>query len=445
MKNKKILIPLIAVVVLGILLAVVVLTVDKPKEDTVGSDASYAYEYEKNYLFDFSYDTISYIKVNNETETFAFVNEEQNWILENSPEVSISSASVLTLASSIVNIAYSEVIDDKSISKEDCGITDETPYVTFKCNDGEITVYRGINTADGMWAYVMTSVSDNVYLADIASVDEVFRPLAKYRNSASLNINFDSLNSIVYKADVQITFEKGEADAQNAIFNLWRMTSPVQMSARDDQITKLIIDPLKAIKITDYVSDKGDFANYGLGSKDRYIALSDDSGKIQTLYFSKEQDGKYYISVNDKNSIYSIDYDAAPYVELETKEIFDRNIHLVQMKDIKNVTLKGGEYDYIVEFGETGGRINGKDVSADAMNQQIFPAVCGLFADDILLETTGEEKVNLTFEYKNSGKDVISFLEYNERYYAVAKNGSVKYMILKAKLDDLAKTFDECK
>ena len=80
MKNKKIFIPLIAVVVLGILLAVVLMTGDKPKDESVISDASPVTEYEKNYLFDFSYDTISYIKVHNENETFAFVNEENTWV-----------------------------------------------------------------------------------------------------------------------------------------------------------------------------------------------------------------------------------------------------------------------------------------------------------------------------------------------------------------------------
>ncbi|MBR3933188.1 MAG: DUF4340 domain-containing protein [Clostridia bacterium] len=445
MKNKKIIIPLAMVLVLGILLAVVLLTGDKKQVETVQSDSAPVTEFESTYLFDFGSDTISYIRVNTGDETYAFSKRDDIWSLDGRSEVSISTGSVNSLASSITNVAYSEAVSDGSITKEDCGITDGSRFVTFISGDKKITLYTGINTTDGLWTYVMTDESDTVYLADIATVEALFKPVTEYRNSASLNLDFENISAITVKNGTTLVFQKGEANADSAVYDQWRITSPVTISARDEQVKSLIIDPLKEIHITDFVSDLGDFENYGLGNKDKFITLTDASGKSQTVYFSENKDGNYYISVDDKKTVYSISYESAPYVNLETKEIFNRNIHLVKMADISNVTLKGDGYDYTVEFAENGGKVNGKDVSFDAMNQSVFASVCGLFADDILLDASGEPVVTLTFNYQNGKNDVITFSDYNERYYSVAKNGETKYMILKAKISDLAKVLDECK
>ena len=97
----------------------------------------------------------------------------------------------------------------------------------------------------------------------------------------------------------------------------------------------------------------------------------------------------------------------------------------------------------VAVYDKADGRL--ADVSFDAMNQSVFASVCGLFADDILLDASGEPVVTLTFNYQNGKNDVITFSDYNERYYSVAKNGETKYMILKAKISDLAKVLDECK
>ena len=48
MLNKKIFIPLIIVVVLGVLLIVVVLTDNKLQTNTVNSDSAYVEQYQKN-------------------------------------------------------------------------------------------------------------------------------------------------------------------------------------------------------------------------------------------------------------------------------------------------------------------------------------------------------------------------------------------------------------
>ncbi len=445
MKNKKIIVPLAIIGVLLALLVGVMMIDDKNTDVAVNSAASSAETSFAGYVLNFDTSSVNLITVNTGEEQFTFVKNDATWTVQGNEDISISSAQVNSLAGALGGILYTEVVTDGSITGADCGIDDKSPFVTFTSELGEVTVKRGINTTDGKLSYIMVSGSDDVYFADISCADRILRPLISYRNSAAVNIDFDEVNAITIKSEASMTLEKTGVDMDNAVYNEWKITSPSTLVARDDQIKALILDPLKTIQITSFVSDTGDFENYGLSGKERYITLTDSSGESRTVYFSKQLQGCYYISIDDKKTIYEISAEAAPYVALGLMDIADRNIHLVKMSNISEVTIKGDGLDYKVEFADDGGKVNGARVSFDNMNQKVFPAVCGLFADDILLETSGDAVLTMTFKYKNSASDVISFADYNERYYAVSKNGTQKYLILKHKLTDMAKILDESK
>ena len=66
-------------------------------------------------------------------------------------------------------------------------------------------------------------------------------------------------------------------------------------------------------------------------------------------------------------------------------------------------------------------------------------------ADDIYTGSSSGTDVTLTINFKSGSPDVIEFANYNDRYYAVSKNGKVKYLILKNKISDLASTLDSYK
>ena len=444
MFNKKILVPLIAVVVLlGVLLAVTMLGGNNENSGDISSDADD--NYTTNYIFDVDSETINLITVRLSNENFTLVKKDGSWLLEGSPNTSISTSAVNSLASSIANISYDELIDDGSIKKEDCLINEESSYVTFKSELGEITITLGMTTTDGTLCYIATSLTDGIYLAHLNSVAPVFAPLKAYRNSASLRLDIENLVSLEYSGTEKFSAKKGSVNKDKAEFNSWKITSPLQISANDEAIGEKIIEPLKQIKIVDFASDNGDFANFGLGGKNKYIALTDADEKKQTIYFSHQIAGKYYISIDDNKTIYEVSLSDNPYIALKTIDLADRNITLAKMANIKNVIIDGPK-DYKIDFLSDKGIINGRKIAYSTLNQSIFPAICGLMADDIYLGSQNGGEIMITFNYNdNTPSDVVIFSSHNDRYYSVSKNGSVKYLILKSKISDLQKLLDEAK
>ncbi|MBO5743871.1 MAG: DUF4340 domain-containing protein [Clostridia bacterium] len=444
MFNKKILVPLIAVIVLlGVLLAVTMLGGNNENNGDISSDIND--DYTTNYIFDIDSETINLITVKLSDEKFTLVKEDGSWSLDGSPNTSISTSAVNSLASSIADISYDELIDDGSIKKEDCLINEESEYLSFESELGEITITLGMTTTDGTLCYITTSLTDGIYLAHLDSVAPVFAPLKAYRNSASLRVDIENLVSIDYSSTEKFVLEKGSINKDKAEFNSWKIISPLKIAANDEAVNSKIVEPLKQIKIVDFASDNGDFSSFGLGGKSKYIALTDADGKKQTVYFSSQTAGKYYISIDDNKTIYEVSLSDNPYIALKTIDLADRNITLTKMTNIKNVIIDGPK-DYRLDFLSDKGIINGKEISYDTLNQSIFPALCGLMADDIYLGSQNGGEIMITFNYKDStSSDVVIFSSHNDRYYSVSKNGSVKYLILKSKISDLQKLLEEAK
>jgi len=412
-------------------------------DDIISSDSGE--DYSMNYVFDVDSETINLISVKLSKEAFTFVKNEDVWELKSSPNTSISTGAVNSLASAISDLSYDELIDDGSIKPEDCLINDESSSVTFESELGSVTITLGMVTTDGELCYIKTSLNDGIYLAHSESAASIFAPLKTYRNSASLRVDVENLVSIDYSGPERFSLAKGEHNKDKAQFNTWKLTSPLQISANDEAINQKIIEPLKQIKIVDFASDNGDFNSFGLGGKNRFVTLADADGKKQTLYFSSQTAGKYYMSIDDKKTIYEISLSDNPYIALKIIDIADRNITLTKMTNIKNVVIDGTK-DYKIDFLGDKGIINGKNISYDALNQSVFPSLCGLMADDIYQGSQNGGEIMITFNYNdNTPSDVVIFANHSDRYYSVAKNGSVKYLILKSKISDLFKVLDEAK
>ncbi len=447
--QKKIFIPIIAIVLLlGALLGVMMMDdASSPNGGDSLSDASPVAEFPaeiKGNILELDTDSITMLDVVSGGKDFSFVNDGKKWSFASNLAVSISSGAVDGLVNSLSAIGYTESYSGMKLS--DCGISDSSDAITIHLNSKTLSIRRGINTTDGKYSYMASSENDTVYLVPMDMAEKLFAPLERYRNSAMLKLDFDNISEIIISnANALISLKKGKASSNDAVYNEWKLLSPVETGANDEYIQSKITDPLKQIKIEGFASDNADFVSFGFGTKDNYISLTDKNGKTEKLYFSSQTGGKYYIAVNNEPTIYEIALSNAPYIEMKAIDVADRNINLVKMANISNVTIKGANMEYKVEFLDKEGRINGAEVSNEYMNQKIFPAVCGLFADDINSKAHGTAELVIEYNYNDKSKDRLEFSSYNDRMYSVSKNGKAMYLILKTKISDLAAILDQYK
>lgn len=445
-KKKIIILSICLVFLLGVLALVMALPDSQTEQETTDTPDTSA-DYTEETIYTVSVDSVTSVSVFFSGEAYTLVKTSDGWICSEKPNVQVSQSRVTSLMSELCSLRYADKLDTAKVAPADCGITDTSDYVSFESDNGTITVYKGNNVTDSQLCYIMTSLSDDIYMVKQDRVSRMFVPFDEYRSDHIARIDFDNITAIDFKnSKCSFSIVKGEYNIDTGNYYAWKMTSPIAVLAKDSEIDSKLISPVSSISVDDYVNDNGDFANYGLGDKSNYITFTDVSGKTQTVYFSLLLNNKYYICVDDGMSIYEIAPSSAPFADLSLIDIADRQLYLTKQSNLASLTIDGSGKAYDIIFKDDGSiTVNSKKNDSDSATREIFSAVCGPLADDISTDAMGAAVLTMKFELKDSSQVTLTFAEKNERYYSVAKDGKPLYSILKSKLDSMFATLDKYK
>lgn len=445
MNKKKIIILSVVLVLLVALLVVVMNLPDKNQPDSDG-DISHSGDnsYSTEAIYTTSTDSITDISFAVSGESYTLSKKDGKWICPEKPGVEISQSAVVSILSSLCSVSFSDSITDGSVSADDCGINEASDTVSFNSDLGQITLTCGNKVSDSELCYLKTSLSDVIYMITQSTADSVFVPFANFRSDTIRRVDFENLQKIeLVNANCSVSLEKGEYNLDKGLYYSWRMTSPIKLLARDDEIKSKITEPVSKFELSDAVSDSGDFENYGLSAKDKYVFLADSNGKTQTVYFSDRINNNYYICVDADASIYEISASSAPFASVSVIDICDRQIYLTKQANLKSVVISGTS-DYTIDFSNDAYvSVNGRKKDSETDMRNIFSSVCGLLADDISTAPMGDTVLTISYNKKDGTSTVVEFSEADDRYYYASKDGAPLYKILKSKIESVFKTLDK--
>ncbi|MBQ4630301.1 MAG: DUF4340 domain-containing protein [Clostridia bacterium] len=376
-------------------------------------------------------------------KSFSFVKTDENW--HGSDNVQVSNSSLLRLTVNLCNLEYVDKIDAGNADPLSCGINETSSFIRFGNIYGTTVQYTlGNPIPDTDLYYVTASFSDDIFMIDEASVNTVFVSADSYRADNLQKVDFESIQKIYFKnSNCELRLEKGTPDRNKGIYYEWTMTSPYTILARDDMVKSLLITPGAALEAQEYVSDSGDFENYGLGQKENMVIYEDVSGKGQTVYFSKLINNNYYICIDDSPSIYKVSPDVLLFADISTIDVADRALYLVNRSALKSVTIRGEGHSYDIAFGEDNSIvINDFKITDKTKTSNIFQSVCGLHADDVITSVEGEKILDFVFEKKDGTKVYLEFFPSGERYYNVKRNGTPIYTIQRKTINNLFEILD---
>ena len=468
-KNKKIMLPAIVLVLLVILLvclnsipdtekndgnekgiedSTIHSGVEEPETKSVGLEEFY----DQNPDFLSSglshHETVNKIYAKIGTSEYSLENKDGIW--QAGENVPVSGSSILRLAVSLCSLGYEDKIDATDADPLSCGITDESDYVRFDNIYGISVQYTLGNPVVGTELYyIKTSMSDDIYMVDKSSVSAIFRPLDAYRNDKLQRVDFENIAKIYFKnSTCEFKLEKRPIDKDKDIYYEWSMTYPYSILARDYSVNDILITPASALEASEYVSDDGDFENYGLAEKENMVIFEDVNGKGQTLYFSELINNSYYICIDDNPNIYKADATSVAFAKISVIDIADRVLYLTKRENLSRITISGEDVNYKIEFVKTGDEssnmivINGVSVESNDARSELFRNICGLYADDVISSVSGQKSLVFVFEKTDGSKTVLDFYADGERYYSVCKNSVPIYSILKSKVDNLFKLIE---
>lgn len=442
MNKKKIFALLGALVVLLAVLFFVISLPDKSDNTNVTKSSGETALEEKD-IYSVSYESIVSITLFDGTDGYEFAKEGAGWICKSETTDEFNMSYLTSLATRLASLKYIDIVSDAKDKLSDFGIDSQNPLLSFECDLGVVSLYPGDMTSSYDGYYLFTSLSDDVYIITSEQYTSVFAPVSEYRKNISDKISYDKITSIEFKNEIcSFSLSLGKADMKQGIANAWNMISPIQVQARDSEIEAKLINPISSIPEKMYVSDKGDYENYGLSQKDSYIVLTDSDGNSKTVYFSPDTGGKSYMVSDGSKYIYEMGEDS--YSRIRLIDIVSRYIYTTRQNLISTVTVEGSGKKYTLDFSDSPNiSVNGKKVTDSQKCNEIFYAVCALLADDINTEPSGDTSLKMTYNLKDGKTVNVAFSDKDARYMNASIDGKPLYTILKSKIDSSMETLEK--
>ncbi|MBQ7901742.1 MAG: DUF4340 domain-containing protein [Clostridia bacterium] len=436
MINKKNIIILVsAIVVLTAITALVFMWDGTPETEEQSTESQVITIFKGD---EASISTIN-VTIPGENITFNRVDSE-NWQIQGLENVSIKNFSIGMLASDVATITAKSLVEQNAADLAKYGLENPQYIISASFSDGTVkTFYGGIQTALGDAYYFKDKDSADVYTIYSNKFDSMFADTMSYRDTASLYINKETVVGVkVEKKDYTLNLQLMDEPLTLGGYNLatWEMTQPSYQTIDISRLTTYVMDVLPTVTINSIVSDNNDYANYGLDKPYAVVTVTNTDGSKQTIKLGNSNDNEYYILVDDDTTIYSANKEAFTYVDVDPFLLINKFVSIYNIDDVDNVVVKSGGAEYKLSLEGDGDnrsyKLNGTAVEEEKFKTELYQQVIGLIVDEFCYDAVySTPAVTIEYTLKDGSYSKAEFVNYDDRNYAVFKDGKSEFIILK--------------
>lgn len=358
-----------------------------------------------------------------------------------------------TLANSIAMFANPHAekeIDSPYISQY--GLENPSAVMKISGNGTENTLYIGNKMVGGDGYFIFHKETGRVYLMPSGRVAVFMRTVNDYRPAVVATADIASINKLNIKRNGTplVNIRKLNEDEKNkfSMFTSYVMTYPQYASVQSGALDELA-ENMNMITVTKYVEDNPkNLEKYGLNNPRYVLEIETDGGSYTISYGSKTETGGVYAMVKGKNFVF--EQAAEVYSSLETVQVLrlmERYAHIVDMYEVSEITVSGGGITNT--FTLTGDEqnknvtVNGKTANLEKF-KTTYQSVIGIevsgFAENI---NGGSEIAKIVFKYYDGNTVTARYLTYDERNYALERNGVVQSVVLKENINAMLEKVNE--
>ncbi len=386
-------------------------------------------------LVQFNSNDINKIELQTPDGTFsAVLNENGVWELEQETDFKINIYFLNSVASSLCNLTASENI---GLATEDIKKQYELdhPYVVTLSTDSDSrTLYTGKLTATSEYYYVMTDVSDDVFLVK-SDYGDYLRPNRNSLKNIYVQTNQSSpIDRITLTYDNEVVY-----DLQKKEDNTWEMLEPmktdfvnlVNISNLQTDIMQLIIDKFGDENVTE-----SQYAEYGFDDPAYTFYFSQEDGTETTIYaLDYDTDSTDFVECLQKETG-QIFYCAANYIGLlqsTASDFLSSNIYNVAITEVSAVDVQMEGEELSMKIDQENEQYTVNDIDVDALGSDavsaltlFYQSISNMTADTFYLTETipdSEPEVSITYTLTDGSKEIITLLKKDDETYYALRNG----------------------
>lgn len=442
MINKKNIIILLTVIV--VLIAATVFVLQWSGTSNQNSDDGFSNETIS--IFKGEPDNITAINVVMPDEVIDFVKTDDEWQIKG-VNTDIKNYMITTLVANVANINAKNVIEENSQQLSVYGL-DKPGYVLNAYFGDELkTFYCGNATATGDAYYFMAHNNNTVYTIYSSTFYSIFADTNSYREIPDFNVDIQTVCGVkVQKQDYTLNLQLMDKPQVINDYNVatWEMTSPSYHTIDDSRLATYVMEVLSQISVNDYVTDKGNYSDYGLNKPYAVITVTHTDGSSQKIKLGNSNKNEYYVLIDDDKTVYTSSINGYSFVDCDPFILINKFIYLESVDNVSHITFKTQDKTYKISNDNKKYYINDKEVSEDEYKVDLYPQAIGLLYTGFCSDAKYNKPV-ITVEYvlNDGSSTVVELVEYDARNYAVYKNSKCEFVILKKNVSSLIEMYDE--
>lgn len=341
------------------------------------------------------------------------------------------------LLTEISSMYASEIADENVVSLSDFGLLNPLAELELSLKDNsKIKIYIGNKTPTDSGYYVKLNDENKVYIVSTYSVDTILRKLDYYRNTVLFSFEISDINEFSYTNGTKtVSFKRNDSnDLNRNSFAAFNMKTPYDWAAESSKLEE-VFNLLKELKIIEYVEDNPtDLSQYGLNPYLYKISLKDKNNNIYNMNIGSNVDGKYYIKMDSKNSVYLVDAKGFEFLDYEPTAFLQQFVCIRPIDNVATLSYIHNDINASFNIKKVDTEVHDVKYKGKLIDQKKFKEA---YTEIISMKISGTLSytpntapiLEYTFTYTNSDSDTIKYYKYDDRKIAVAVNGVINFYV----------------
>jgi hypothetical protein len=464
---KKLLKIVLLIVLLGVLIGAYFYLSKNPTDKT---DKDKSAESETIEILKLDESKMTKIILNNEKGSFSFIKKDNNWVYEEKQDLKLDQNMLNRLVQNFTSLTAEKSVEKEAKDLDKYGLKNSKNTVTSFLKDGSsYTLELGDKTPEGSSYYLKLKNKNDIYTVSESVGDSIKYSINDLRSKELPAIDTSDIKyiKIVNLKGETIEIKANEAQNDNEKqygINAFVMTKPYNNihAVNSDKLNELN-DSITKLSISDFISDSSkELSKYGL-DKPRLEILAKDGKNELHLYFGKDVDNNNVaFKIAGAPEIYAMSKDSMEALNLNPFDLIDKFVYLTNIDLVNQINIENGSQKDIITLSRTVKKaekegekdetlttykINGKEVSEEPF-KNFYQKLIGLQVEAVNDKNLSEKpEVRIVYNLNSTNKKttIVSFVEYNNDFYAVFVDGKSEFLISKIQVQNMLDEFNKLK
>ncbi len=345
----------------------------------------------------------------------------------------------------LANVFVDDIVEEAPADISIYGLANPSARIAVADSSGKEDVYLfgDMNPSRNAY-YVMQEGDPRVYLLSSYTADYLMFDLGSIRPKALFPVfeitDLSRMNIESSEANINIIAKPDFVPAyMGMVFSTHIMTSPYKLPRGvDSEAFQKCIEPLNGLSIDTFADDTpASLAPYGL-DKPLRLYLETARGTVDLLIGNPVND-THYAKRADAPGVFTL-RGLAPLVEVTPFSLTDKFAFIVNIDNVDQITVTGGEIPLTVDFQGKGEEavysVNGKKAETKSFKAW-YQATIGLLTDaeypgparNPALDSSEEITIAYKLNTPAGAQTAITLIPYDRDYYSLLQENTMEFLI----------------